>query len=158
MKLSLTPSTWALAWPQLSSFVVWALVAASACFWFLRWTDPLSNPNPVAQAEPEAAVDRAATAQWLGAGTGVKTTSPLAGRFKVMGVVADRQGVGAALIGMDGKSARPYRVGAEVEPGLLVQKLLPRSVQLGASLTGPSLLELELPEVKKPAEEPRKTP
>jgi general secretion pathway protein C len=156
MKLSINASAWAL--PQLSTFVVWALVAASACFWFLRWTDPLSNPNPVAQAEPEPAVDRAATAQWLGAGAGVKATSPLAGRFKVMGVVADRQGVGAALIGMDGKSARPYRVGAEVEPGLWVQKLLPRSVQLGVSLTGPSLLDLELPEVKKPAEAPRKTP
>ena len=130
--------------PWLTTFLLWAAVAASAVFWVFRWTDPLSSSGSVAQREAEQRIDGVALARWLGAGAGAKTASPLQGRFNVLGVVTDPQGVGAALIATEGRPARPYRVGAEVEPGLVVQKLQTRSVRLGATPTGPVLLELEM--------------
>jgi general secretion pathway protein C len=136
-------------WPSLSALVLWAAAAASLVFWLLRWGEPLTHDTAVAQVEPTPALDVTALAQWLGGGAGGKVLSPLSGRFKVLGVVTDRAGAGVALISVEGQPARPYRVGAQIEPGLVLQKLLPRSVQLGATVQGASLLSLELPAARQ---------
>jgi len=55
---------------------------------------------------------------------------------------------GAALIAVDGKPAKPYRVGAVVADGLVLQSTQGRRVNLGASMDGPQTLVLELPAKK----------
>ena len=54
-------------------------------------------------------------------------------------------GGGAALIAVDGKPAKPYRVGAVIDTGLVLQSLGPRQARLGASAEGPASLTLEMP-------------
>ena len=54
-------------------------------------------------------------------------------------------GGGAALISLDGKPARPFRVGAQVDSGLVLQSLGPRQASLGASVDGPTTVRLEMP-------------
>ena len=69
-----------------------------------------------------------------------------ASRFVLMGVLAGTaSGGGAALIAVDGKPAKPYRVGANVEPGLVLQSLGKGAARLGASMDGATTLALEMP-------------
>lgn len=64
-----------------------------------------------------------------------------------MGVLAGRDsGGGAALIALDGQPPKPYRVGAQVDAGLVLQSLGPRQARLGATLHGPAALTLEIPQ------------
>jgi general secretion pathway protein C len=55
---------------------------------------------------------------------------------------------GAALISVDGKTAKPFRVGTLVADGLVLQSAQGRRVSLGASMDGPPTLVLELPAKK----------
>jgi len=76
------------------------------------------------------------------------STPSLASRFQLQGVLAGNASQGAALIAVDGKPAKPYRVGATVAEGWVLQAVQGRRVSLGATLDGPQMLSLELP-VKK---------
>nr|WP_236748495.1 type II secretion system protein N [Acidovorax carolinensis] len=70
----------------------------------------------------------------------------LASRFALIGVLAGRSsGGGAALIAVDGKPAKPFRVGTAVDEGLVLQSLDPRQARLGASVDGPATLTLDMP-------------
>ena len=78
--------------------------------------------------------------------TAVCTTAPeLASRLVLLGVVADPSGRGAALLAVDGKPARPYRVGAEVVDGYVLKTLDARAATLSAGAAGPAALTLQLP-------------
>ena len=57
-----------------------------------------------------------------------------------------RRQAGAALIAVNGQPPRPYRVGASLEGGLVLQAVSRRSARLGASMNGPATVELTLPE------------
>ena len=72
----------------------------------------------------------------------------LASRFQLQGVLAGGPDAGAALIAVDGKPAKPYRVGAVVADGWVLQSAQGRRVNLGASMNGPQTLVLELPAKK----------
>jgi general secretion pathway protein C len=60
-------------------------------------------------------------------------------------VAAGTSGRGAALIAVDGLSARPYSVGMPVGEGLVLQSVQGRRAQLGPALQGPTTVVLELP-------------
>ena len=47
--------------------------------------------------------------------------------------------------GPDGKPPKPYRVGMQVEPGLVLQSVGAREARLGAALGGPSAHVLSMP-------------
>ena len=64
-------------------------------------------------------------------------------RFQLMGVLAVGSKNGAALLSVDGKPAKPYRVGAAIEDGLEVMSLAARSVSIGSN--GVVAFTLELP-------------
>ena len=64
-------------------------------------------------------------------------------------MVAGNSRRGAALIAIDGKPARPYRVGGVLEEGLVLQAVEGRRAVLAASAEGPALLTLELPALRK---------
>ena len=132
-----------------STLLVWTLAGACAVFWGLKLSAPGAGQvvAPVAWAGP-AAVDAAAVARLLGApqGPAVATAAPaVPSRFALQGVLAGRQSGGAALIAVDGKPAKPYRVGAAIDTGLVLQSLGPRQAHLGASAAGPASLTLEMP-------------
>jgi general secretion pathway protein C len=142
-----THSKWAMRWGTL---VLWAAAGASVVYWGLRLSSrPSGLPAAVAVPAP-AAPDAGALARLLGASPAAAVAkAPVAApssRFALQGVLSGRSsGGGAALIAMDGKPARPYRVGAQVDAGLVLQSLGPRQASLGASVDGPTTVRLEMP-------------
>ncbi|MDB5858882.1 MAG: hypothetical protein JWQ76_2571, partial [Ramlibacter sp.] len=70
----------------------------------------------------------------------------LASRFILVGVAAHASsGGGAAVISVDGKPARPFRVGSFLDQGILLQSVQGRRAVLAALPDGPPLVVLELP-------------
>jgi general secretion pathway protein C len=135
---------------RLGTLAVWALAAASVAYWGLRLTArPPGMPAPTAAPAPVAA-DVQAMARLLGAVTAQAepqaAAAPVSSRFALVGVLAGQQGgSGAALIAVDGKPAKPYRVGATVDAGLVLQPLGPRQARLGAGQEGVATVTLEMP-------------
>lgn len=132
------------------TLLVWGAVAFSAVTWGLRWSatgNAPSNATTAAQALPE--VDVSAAARSLGAAPVQAAAAPtLASRFQLQGVMAGGPNAGAALIAVDGKPAKPFRVGAVVADGMVLQSAQGRRISLGASMDGPQSLALELPAKK----------
>jgi general secretion pathway protein C len=135
-----------------ASLLVWGVVAFSAVSWGLRWSAADAAPRSTttaAQALPE--VDVSAAARTLGAAplqTAVTPSPTQASRFQLLGVLAGGPHAGAALMSVDGQTAKPFRVGAVVADGWVLQSVEGRRVSLGATSDGPVTLALELP-VKK---------
>ena len=134
---------------RLATFVLWLLAAASVAYWGLRLAGRTQDVALPAVVTAPAAPDVQAIARLLGAGVApVAAAAPqasLASRFALIGVLAGQQsGGGAALIAVDGKPPKPYRVGAQVEDGLVLLALGPREARLGPP-GGPATLTLELP-------------
>jgi general secretion pathway protein C len=137
-----------------ATLLVWGAVAFSAVTWGLRWSatgsasSSASNSASMAvQALPE--LDVSAAARSLGAAPAQPVAAPtMASRFQLQGVMAGGPHAGAALIAVDGKPAKPYRVGALVADGLVLQMVEERRISLGAAMDGPQTLALELPAKK----------
>ena len=148
MALSVTLRT--SVWPaRLAALLLSAAAAASAAYWGLKLSAPAAGTAVVAVQAPEAALDTGLVARALGgSGTGVAVVAAGAppavaesARFVLMGVVGQHAG-GAALIGVDGKAAKPVAVGAPVADGWTLRAVQGRSATLERS--GAQLL-LELP-------------
>jgi general secretion pathway protein C len=135
-------------WPAaVATAALWALAAASAVFWGLRWAAPPDIAAPPAATRSQIEPDPAAVAQALGSASNqpvVAAPPEAASRFALLGVVAGADRQGAALIAVDGKPARPFKVGATVADGFVLQSLTARSAALGAG-GGESALVLQLP-------------
>jgi general secretion pathway protein C len=132
--------------PRLVTLVVWALALASAAYWGLKSSADAAGPQSAVSTQALAPLDTAAVARVLGAmpqgPEAVALVNPSA-RFVLLGVVTGRSG--AALIAIDGKPPRPFRVGSVVDGGLRVQSVTPRRVELGTQPGGPAALALEMP-------------
>jgi general secretion pathway protein C len=145
-----SPYSSAARWPApLATTGLWALAAASAVFWGLRLGSPSDAIAAAAtMARSAAAADSGAVARLLGA-LPVSSTAPTApeaaSRFALAGVVADPSRQGAALIAVDGKPPRPFRVGAQVDNGYVLQSVGLRSATLGSSADAPPAFTLQLP-------------
>lgn len=141
--------------PTIAAGLLWLTAGLSAGYWvLLAWGR--SPVTPVAAMAPTAvAADTAAVARTLGAlptaapSEAVASTAPP--RYNLLGVVAVGTRDGAALIAVDGQPPRPYRVGAAVDGGLVLQAVTRRAVRLGPSLEAPSSMELTLPETTAPS-------
>ena len=131
------------------TFVVWAVAAASAAYWVMKFAGADSSVPRVAAASRQAApADPMVVARLLGHTTSSTPTTvaqPSSPRLSLIGVVADRSQRGAALIAVDGKTPKPYRVGTLVEEGLVLQSVQARKATLGPSVDGPASVTLELP-------------
>jgi general secretion pathway protein C len=132
------------------TLLVWAVAAASAVYWGMKiaGSDP-SVPRVAAASRQPPPADPVLVARLLGhtAGPGAPaaTAAPAVSRFQLVGVVANRSQMGAALIAVDGKPAKPYRVGSQIDEGLVLQSVQPRRAELGASMDAPPTVTLELP-------------
>ena len=124
----------------LVTLALWALVAGGALFWWLRIgqvSAPLQAPT-AGGAPASATVDSPEVARALGATPAAPTAAAgapdLAGRLALRGIVTHARR-GAALIAVDGKPARPVRVGAlvdGVDGDWRVRSVAPHAVVLAA--------------------------
>lgn len=129
--------------------LLWGLAAGAAVFWGLRVAAPA---DPIAAAatmpKPTLSADAGALAQLLGV-VSVTNAAPVApeaaSRFALSGVIADASQQGAALIAIDGKPPRPFRVGSRVGEGYVLQSVNVRAATLGTSIDGPAAFTLQLP-------------
>ena len=137
-------------WPRGASFVFAALAAASASFWALKVsTVNAAISAPVAAMAGSVVIDSASVARALGGSLEVSPVASSASRFAMLGVLADQHSAGAALISVDGKRAKPYRVGDALEDGLILQSVQGRKATLGAAPGTAAVLTLELPAPKQ---------
>ncbi len=130
------------------TLVAWMLVAGSCVYWAFK----LGGGAPLAvvpvAARTAAPADPAAVARLLGATAQLSMAAPvtsIASRFSLVGVVARRSRGGAALISVDGKPARPYRVGTAIDEGVWLSAVEGRRAVISGSARGPAILTLELP-------------
>ena len=138
---------------RLATLTLWAAAAASAAYWGLRLSVPLGGVVPAVAVAALVAPDVAAINRLLG-GTVAPAASekpqapePAAkAQLTLLGVLAgQRSSLGAALIAVNGQPAKPFRVGAQVADGLVLQALAPRQARLGATPNGPAALTLDMP-------------
>jgi|APDOM4702015023_1054809.scaffolds.fasta_scaffold14869_2 general secretion pathway protein C len=149
---------------RLVAFVIWAAVAASAVFWLMRLaaTSPVAPAHTVAVAAstaPRGDLTRVLGAPPASAGPSAPLAAEpaLASRFKLLGVAAPRQGgdrSGIALIVVDGKPARGFKVGSTVDGDIVLQSVHPRGAALGPRGNN-AQVNLELPALPTAAASPR---
>jgi general secretion pathway protein C len=142
---------------RLSTLAIWLLAAATAVYWVLKFV-----PSPTAPAN--AAVvgglttlqpDSSALARGLGGGlvavTAAANSAPVvstidAARFVLTGIVTGQgKQQNLALIAMDGKPARPYKVGAELTDGVVLVSVNRYEAGLGTSADAAPGATLQLP-------------
>jgi len=131
------------------AFFIWAAVAASVMFWGLRLIVGAPRaPAHTAALNPQSAAT-GDFSKLLGreAVVAAPAAQPEASRFKLVGVVAPKSsssGEGLALISVDGKPARHYRVGAPIEGETLLLAVSARGAEVGPR-GGPVSATLNLP-------------
>ncbi len=135
--------------PRLTAFVLGLLLAGSAVYWGLQWPRSATGPAlpTVPTAEAQLPVDATAVARLLGGSTtqpDMAAAPELRSRLQLTGIIASPAGHGVALLSLDGKPPKPYRVGSVLEDGLVLQSVRTRSVALGREANGPVRLQLEL--------------
>jgi general secretion pathway protein C len=140
-----SPSRWTV---RGVTFLLWLAAGASVVHWGLKLAArPVAATAPTVARGP-AAVDPVAVTRLLGSGPApaAPAAPSLASRFALVGVVAGPGAQpGAALIVVDGKPAKPYRVGAAIEEGIVLQSVEARRAVLAAAPDAPPLLALDLP-------------
>lgn len=145
--VTVSQSKWVL---QTTTLLVWALAAGSMAYWGLRLFAGRGVAANLPTATAPTAIDSLTVARVLGArAPATVPQASLASRFALLGVVAGSPGGGAALIAVDGKPARPFRVGSPVEEGLILQSAAARQATLAATQNGPALVTLDMPPLNK---------
>ncbi len=141
------------------SMCVWALVAASAVFWGLRLftkTTPLPPQTQVADLSGAARGDlgRVLGVDPAPAQAAAQAEPTADARFNLVGVVSPRGQAssrgGVALISVDGKAPKAFKLGALVDGQNVLQTVSARGVELGPP-GGPALVALNIPPPQPPA-------
>ncbi len=145
---------------KITTFLLWALAAGSATFWVLQAVGATANDGATAANDAPSkqivAISDGAlpntmpeVAMALGAKNPVAPTAAgalaaMQARLQLQGVVANGAKGGAALISVDGKPAKPYRVGTAIEAGLEVTSIKAREASVGTN--GVAAFTLGLPQ------------
>jgi general secretion pathway protein C len=152
---------------RLATFVLWLLAAGSLAYWVLKFVrGPVApatanvaslSAGGAAGAGGTGAPDSTALARGLGGGvvapTGADNPAPAvssinASRFTLSGVVvspARQTSASVALIAVDGKPAKPYRVGTVLVDGVMLHSVAAGKAMLATSADAPVAVTLELP-------------
>ncbi len=134
------------------TFFVWAAVAAGAVFWGLKLGVQAPAAPPQVQVAEAGHAVRGDLSRLLGADApaAVAAAAPEAAadaRFNLLGVVSPRAPQAAreavALIAVDGRPARAYRIGSVVDGDNVLQAVNLRGATLGPP-GGPALIALNL--------------
>ena len=147
---------------RLGAFTTALLLGASAIYWVLHWPVTAAQANAsgdatalVAQSAAPIA-DLATVAGLLGAKTasassaGSEAPVSTSSRFKLTGVVARSNGLGSAIISVDGLPPKSYRVGSDVAGGWVLKSVGPRRAMLSSGPDGPVAQTLEIPALASP--------
>ncbi len=133
------------------AFLGWLLLALSACFWGLRFAPgPATNDAPPVAYTPPAPADPVALARVFGpdpapVAAAVVAAAPVpTDNLVLQGVVAGRTAHGVALIAMNGKPARPYRVGGRIEDRYVLHSVAARSAVLARADNPDTRITLDL--------------
>lgn len=145
---------------RIITFILWALAASSAVFWLLQSTQTgtrtsagsvavtaqtrgssVPRPETFTSLTPQVAL--VLGAKQATAPTALSELSALQARFQLLGVLGGGGNRGVALIALDGKPAKPYRVGAALDEDLQVRSVAARSVSIGRN--GQPVFEMALP-------------
>lgn len=140
-----SPEFWRL---RLVTFLLAALAASSVGYWALKWSTSTSTGlTRTTLLEPATRpINSAQIARLLGATPGSGSPTPqVQTKYKLLGVITLGPHRGSALIAMDDKPAKPYRVGEQISEDLVLQSVQARSALLGAHLQGTTSITLELP-------------
>lgn len=130
---------------RLMTLLIWAAVLAGAVAWglplFTRSTPVPAGASLAAPAPPAGAGLARLMGQPPAAPVEAAPVVVADSRFRLLGVVAPRQGQsrGLALISVDGKPARAFQVGRELETGLRLLTVGHRQVELGAGAGAPQI-------------------
>lgn len=134
---------------RIVTFAVAALAAASAAYWGLKgWSASAPTAIPALAADWAHPAGPKAVARVLGGGLAAPAAAgeaPAASRYALVGVAARGSEGGAALISIDGQEARPFRVGASLEGGMVLQSVTGRRAVLSSGVAGAATVTLELP-------------
>src|SRR6185369_1501881 len=142
---------------RVTAFVVWAALAACVAYWGLRVL-VTSRPVPP-QTVPVASNSalRGDVSRLFGASAepGRPSEPGVSSRFKLIGVMAPPATaaagtLGLALLAVDGKPPRPYKVGARIDSSLILQSVSARGAAIGPQ-QGDAVVRLELPPLPPPA-------
>ena len=134
---------------QLVNLLVWAGVAYTAVVLVLRWSEgadegvPLNVGSEQKQFSPD--VDSLSVSKALGVAPLQSASANLASRFVLVGVMDGGPPQGVALISVDGKPAKPYRLGQTVSDGFILVGTGPKKAELGPQMGSTPTLVLELP-------------
>jgi general secretion pathway protein C len=139
---------------RILALLIWAAVAASLAYWGLRW---LAQATPVPANATAVSLDNAAKGDLRKLLTGPPPANPtqadpsaasvLAGRIKLLGVVAPRNEGdkgGLALLSVDGKPPRAVRAGHTVDGDMVLLTVSQRGAEIGPA-AGPAAVKLDLP-------------
>ena len=124
---------------HVATFCVWLVAIGSAAYWVLHMQSGRTGSNlPATTIAKVELPDAASLARILGA-TAPQAATPVraSSRFTLKGVVSGALGKEAALIVIDDKPARAFRVGSAIEDGLILQSATARKVTLSATPDGP---------------------
>ena len=131
--------------------MIWAVVALSATFWAMRLLVRSPAAPPHAAPAPQSMAARGDLSRLFGtstAGAPVAAAPAVMSRFRLIGVAAPKAGSpassGVALIAVDGKPPRPFRVGAAVDGDLTLRAVDMRTASLGPR-DGADTVILEIP-------------
>lgn len=115
------------AWLAVIAVGAWLL---AGWLWLLG-APPVFVAPPAPLVEPAAAAAAVAERHWFGGTSAASTAESGSGRFRLFGAMTGHDGrPGMAVIGEDGKSALPVIEGEEFAPGVRLQRVLPRAVEL----------------------------
>ncbi|TNF57985.1 MAG: hypothetical protein EP306_14075 [Burkholderiales bacterium] len=139
-------------WTVVLAGLLWLVAGLTAGYWGLQamgrsaWVPVASGPASLPAADPQAVARSLGHSAPMAAPADTVSAAPVALRYTLLGVVADRRQRGAALIAIGGEPPRPYAVGATLEGGLVLQSVDERVARLGPSMDGPSTVELPMPQ------------
>jgi general secretion pathway protein C len=136
------------SWFKIVTFALSAAAAASVVYWGLK-TWHITAPLDVSTALLKPAlITTGIIARALGGGgmplIASTTAAPPSTRYALIGIVANRSGGGVALISVDGKTAKPVRVGGFIDDRLMLQSVESRRALLAVGLDKPTEVTLEL--------------
>jgi general secretion pathway protein C len=135
---------------RLSAFLIWAMVAASVVFWGLRLAVHAPEaPGYTLPLGDAVSVGGDLTRLFGTAPVAAAAIAPppeVASRFRLTGVMAPKRpgADGVALIAIDGKLPRAFRIGAPIDGDLVLQSVSLRTAAIGPPQGKPAVV-LELP-------------
>ena len=137
-----------------ATFAMWVVAAAAVGYWALKVSASSAAKLPQSTSAAanlvSTASDPALLARVLGRAA-PPTTAPVntSSRFVLKGVVSGALGQEAALIAIDDKPAKAFRVGSAIEDGLILQSASKSKVTLSGTRDGPALVTLDMPGLGK---------